>query len=63
MTTVCAYLITLQDMAHQTYFPDPKEAGATTLNVDTLVYMACCDFQGDSLNFTTPEGGQSYGLD
>ena len=46
LNTVCAYLITLQDMAHSTDFPNPDGVRATNPNFDILVYMAWCDLRG-----------------
>jgi len=40
LNTVCAYLITLQDMAYSTDFPNPDGVRATNRNFDILVYMA-----------------------
>jgi len=45
LNPVCAYIITLQDMAHRTDFPNPDGARATDLNVDILVYMVWCDLR------------------
>jgi len=36
-------------------FSDPEGALSINVNVDILVYTACCDLQGAPIDFTTPE--------
>jgi hypothetical protein len=56
---VCVYLITFQDMAHRTDFPEYKGSRATNLNGDIPVYMPWCYFRApvSTLQHQTEDGG------
>jgi hypothetical protein len=59
---VRVYLLTLQDMAHSTDFPDPVRARQTTPSGNILVYIAWWCLQVASINLATAGGGRRYAL-